>query len=185
VTPRRRFGLPRKFVHLAFVVGTLLVLGEPTLSSAHTPTPGNTGAYGNPQTFKTVGLPSWLAPVAIDELENYFHDSHNNSKVPPLVESSSGTATVRYSASSTSPCSGLGDWLQCSDNWGTNHFTIWIRDFENSGATGRRWWEKTSSCGGLVCWYVRRPLIDEASHAMLRMPDMCWSPSHVCLRRTA
>ena len=69
--------LPARLV-LTLVIGTLLVLSQTKVSAAHTPTPGSLGTYDNPQTFKVVGAPSWLAPVIVDELENHFHYSNNN-----------------------------------------------------------------------------------------------------------
>lgn len=118
--------------------------------------------------------PTWATGAAGAALAGYPNLPDNNSRGPRPVYSSSGTATVLYTAASSSPCNSLQNlqWLQCATNGGTTSFRIHIRNFDGAPYGDWRWYDKASSClnasgvrvGG--CWLVGRAMIHEAGHAI-------------------
>jgi hypothetical protein len=172
---------------LPAVIGSLLLVASAAV--AHDPIPTGTKRTfsGNVVYYKLVSSPgNWFSGGVGSSLGSYFHDSSNNTSIPVLAYSSTGTATVNYINQSTSPCSGLSNWLQCAINPLANgNWTIYVRDLSGThGPTGWTWWEEASSCGGnSTCWYLKRAMIHEAGHAMFAFPDMCFG-SQPCRSET-
>jgi hypothetical protein len=120
------------------------------------------------------GYPTWLTTAAAAGLAAYPDARANNSGGPRPVYLAGSSATVHYSATSSSPCNSLVNllWLQCASNWTTTAFRIHVRDFDGAPYGDWRWWEKTRSCltsSGRTasgCWRVPRAMIHEAGHAL-------------------
>lgn len=118
--------------------------------------------------------PTWATSSAGAALAGYATLPDNNSRGPRPVYSTSGTATVLYTAASSSPCNSLQNlqWLQCATNGGTTSFRIHIRNFDGAPYGDWRWYDKVSSCltpSGVRasgCWLVGRAMIHEAGHAI-------------------
>ena len=135
-------------------------------------------------TYKWVGtIPSYVRSAYTAALETNFENATwNNSRSPTLAYSSTGTAGMYWDALDDSPCNSQINlqWLQCSRNWGTTSFQIHIRNLESDGGQYPQppsatptwvWWDTNASCTRHSCWYLRRALIHEVTHAILNMAD--------------
>ncbi len=171
----------------------LLLDAAPALGHSPIPTGTKRTFAGSVVYYKVTGSPgAWLTGAVASGLSSYFHDSHNNTTIPTIAYSATGTATVKYENSSTSPCSGKPNWIQCAENANANgNWIIHIRDLSGAnGPNGWTWWEEGSTCGGSsTCWYIRRAIIHEAGHAMFAFTDMCTfdangNPIQPCLPET-
>jgi hypothetical protein len=134
------------------LVAVLLASIPAEAVQAHTPIPTGTKRTfaSDPSTFRITSSPgTWLSDAVRDSAEAHFHDADNNSGVPRLSYSSSGSGTVEYRTASTSPCgSGSTLWIQCATNGSANqNWHIYIRNLSTSGPAGWAWWDTASSCG--------------------------------------
>lgn len=149
------------------------VLGHDLTPSANSP--GGTLPAGGNVTYKYSGFAagSTLANTVDISLEQKFHDpAWNNSRIPTLSYSPSGTAQVIYSSATLSPCdTGSSAWIQCAEVGGTSSWRIYVRNFGNSGRP-TWYWDELNNCSGSTCWYLKRALIHESGHAMVTFPDL-------------
>ncbi len=92
-------------------LASALALTASLVASAHELTPGSKGSFtaGGNVAYRFVGISpgSALGNTVDTALEVNFHNPNwNNSRIPTLSYSSSGTARVLYIDDTTSPCTG-------------------------------------------------------------------------------
>jgi hypothetical protein len=156
--------------------------GVPSSAIAHSPIDGSrqypTSDPVLEWKFYNPGYSAWLAdPIrdALDESDGDAHWDHhdlNNSNVQNFVLDSGGSGTIRYTADSTSPCSGNAEWLMCADqdnndNGSKSDWVIWIRSLDGAPLNGWKWADQGYSTSSYVTFDIERNVLHEAIHITL------------------
>jgi len=157
----------------------MLTLAAAGVALGHTPTAGGSrGSFTSNQlvTYRfNASYPSWVTTAFTAEYETYYDDAEtNNSLSPRLDYSSSGSARAFYHNSTTSPCTGSMEWLGCAPTQyqGNSTFRVYVRNLESAPHDDDDWgwYENGNSCSGdSVCFYMKRTILHELGHAVLKL----------------
>src|SRR3972149_5869413 len=165
--------LLRGLVGSALIAATVI-----TAVGAHSgrkPTAGASKAFTNDQVltygYGATTYPSWVYTVGNGVLTSLWVDpAKNNSHMPTLSQVAPNTGRIYFSPSSTSPCSGSLEWLQCARNTRMTNWEIYIRNFALAPhpVNNWHWYDTTNSCQATgLCFYARRTMLHETLHAVL------------------
>jgi hypothetical protein len=129
----------RTIASLVAALGCLLLLAGPAL--ANDPTAGAIREYapGTNLAYKFgSSYPGWVTSATQTSLAEWSQRAYNNTLLPTFSYTPGGAGTVYYSSAASSPCgTGNTQWLQCSANWGSMGWHIYIRNL--SGAPYSNW----------------------------------------------
>ncbi|MEA2674277.1 MAG: hypothetical protein QOI92_1469 [Chloroflexota bacterium] len=153
------------------IVGSVLAANPTGMPVGGTSTAIREYTAGTTLTWKYGGTyPAWAKTAITAAMgSDWSNLAFNNTRMPRFSYSASGLGTVVLSTSGTSPCgTGNTEWIQCSKNWGTTGFIIYIRDLVNGPHLNWAWYNTTGSCpSGKACWLVERALMHEIEHVTL------------------
>lgn len=160
------------------VAAALIAALLTTVVAAHngrTPTAGASKQFTNDQVltygYGATTYPSWVYTAGNGVLTSLWVDpAKNNSHMPTFSQVAPNAGQIIFSGSSTSPCSGDPEWLQCANPRMITGWKIYIRNFALAPhpVDNWHWYDTNSSCQPTgLCWYARRAMLHETLHAVL------------------
>ena len=160
----------------------LLASVLPTIASAHEPIQGASRQYSSSDPvlewhFYNPNYSSWLADPIRHSLDEGVADGDawwdnsdlNNSDVQNFLMTTGGSDTIKYTASSTSPCSGSSIWLMCADNDINNDgnksdWFIYVRSLSGAPLSGYKWHDEGYATASYTTFDVARNVLHEGIH---------------------
>jgi hypothetical protein len=156
----------RLFRSFILAIACLALLAGPIL--AQTPVAGAVRYYapGTQLSYRFGSTtPAWAQNVVWSAASDFSAPGWNNSRTPSFSYSAYGAGAITYTSSPVSPC-GTGNytWIQCSANWGTTGFKIFIRNLLAAPYSNWNWCDVTYAG---TCFDAERAMLHEMEHVVL------------------